>query len=299
MRLLSLPVPVLLLARILALAPFLSGVPVIAQVASQPARSSGDAIRCASGKPEVAIVACGNIVKDKREGEENRAIALRNRAYHYQQIGDLERAIADYTTALVRPEQRALRAKLLLNRGVVYFQHGDEPLALQDLGKALASDPALLAAYLSRATILIKRGDDAQALADLDQATRLSPNDAAIYVMRASVYARRGDPGRAIADYSKAIEIDPKNALAWRNRGFVYRDSGNQLAAANDAAEAIRLDPKLLDAQAYKARGDMYLSNSDPERAIAAFTDAVKAIGSPEVRTANDPKYQGFWVMGT
>jgi hypothetical protein len=50
-----------LLAPILSLTAFsLAGIPVDAQVASQPGRSSGDAIRCAFGKPEVAIVACTN-----------------------------------------------------------------------------------------------------------------------------------------------------------------------------------------------------------------------------------------------
>ena len=54
---------------------------------------SGDAIRCASGKPQPAIVACTNIVNDKHESDEARAIALRNRAYQFQQAGDPDHAM--------------------------------------------------------------------------------------------------------------------------------------------------------------------------------------------------------------
>ena len=49
-----------------------------AQGANHAGGNGGDAIRCVSPKPEIAIPACSNIIKDKREESENRAIALRN-----------------------------------------------------------------------------------------------------------------------------------------------------------------------------------------------------------------------------
>ena len=61
--------------------------------ANHAGRASRDTIRCASGKPEVAIAACSNIISDQREPPENRASALRTRASSYQQQGDLDRAI--------------------------------------------------------------------------------------------------------------------------------------------------------------------------------------------------------------
>ena len=68
---------------------------VDAQGANHEGGSGGDAIRCASGKPHVAIIACSNIIRNQRENSENRAIALRNRASTYQQQGDLDHAIED------------------------------------------------------------------------------------------------------------------------------------------------------------------------------------------------------------
>src|ERR1700743_326828 len=153
--------------------------PLHAQTASQGGMRSGDAIRCASGKPQPAIVACTNIVNDKHESDEARAIARRNRAYQFQQAGDLDRAIADYTAALDRPEPRETQAKIRLNRGALYFQIGQEASALEDLGKALTLDPKLKSAYVTRATLLANRGDDAEALEDLNRALLLDPNDSA------------------------------------------------------------------------------------------------------------------------
>src|SRR5258708_29421177 len=91
----------------------------------------GDAIRCTSGKPEVAVIACTNIIQDRSEGGDKRTIALRNRAFHYQQMGDVNRAIADYTTALDHPEY-GIQARTYSNRGLMYFVKGDEDHALAD-----------------------------------------------------------------------------------------------------------------------------------------------------------------------
>jgi len=67
-----------------------------AQGANHSAGNGGDAIRGSSGKPEIAIIACTHIIEDRREGVENRAIALRNRAFRHQQLGDFDAAIANY-----------------------------------------------------------------------------------------------------------------------------------------------------------------------------------------------------------
>ena len=55
-----------------------------AQGANHNGSNGGDAVRCSSGKPEIAIIACTHIIEDRREDDEYRAIALQNRAYRYQ-----------------------------------------------------------------------------------------------------------------------------------------------------------------------------------------------------------------------
>ena len=167
-----------------------------AQGANHAGGKGGDAIRCASGKPHVAIIACSNIIKDQREESENRAIALRNRASSYQQQGDLDHAIEDYTSALNSPEPRGILAKIHLNRGLMYFRKNDAAEALADYDEAIALDAKLASAYVNRAAIFINRGDDALAIADLDRAAVISPQDSGIYLSRGFVYARRGENAR-------------------------------------------------------------------------------------------------------
>src|SRR6202030_1958738 len=113
------------------------------------------------------------------EPPENRASALRTRASSYQQQGDLDHAIADYTTALKtvvnNPEQPRILAKIHLNRGLMYFRKNDYAKALADYNEAIALDPKLALAYVNRAAILANRRDDDRAIADLDKAASISP----------------------------------------------------------------------------------------------------------------------------
>jgi tetratricopeptide (TPR) repeat protein len=117
--------------------------PAAAQGATHAEGHAGDGIRCSSSKPEIAIIACTNIIEDKREDEENRAIALRNRGFYFQQKGDPDRAITDYTTALKLSGLRSIRAKTFLNWGMLYFRKGDEVDALADYNEAVTLDSKL------------------------------------------------------------------------------------------------------------------------------------------------------------
>jgi tetratricopeptide (TPR) repeat protein len=131
------------LLPILALLAFAGSTrPAPAQGPNHRGGNGVDAIRCTSGKPEVAIIACSKIIEDQRENADNRAIALRNRAFRYQQLGDSDRAIADYTTALKHPEQPGVRAKTYLNRGLMYFRRSDDAEALADYNEAVALERA-------------------------------------------------------------------------------------------------------------------------------------------------------------
>jgi tetratricopeptide (TPR) repeat protein len=167
-----------------------------AQGANHSGGHAGDAIRCASGKPPAAIAACGNIIADEREEPESRAIALRNRGSYYQQQGDTDRAIADYSAALKNTIQRATLAKVHLNRGLMYFRKNDEAEALADYEEAIALDAKLASAYVNRAAIFTNRSEDDRALADLDKAAAMTPKDAGIYVSRGFIHARGGKQAR-------------------------------------------------------------------------------------------------------
>jgi tetratricopeptide (TPR) repeat protein len=129
--------------------------PAAAQGANHNGGHSSDRRWCSSTKPDIAIAACTNIIEDNSEDDDNRAIALRNRGSFYQQKGDFDRAITDYTNALKLSVGHRVQAKVHLNRGLAHFQKGDEADALTDYNEALILDPDLDSAYINRATIFM------------------------------------------------------------------------------------------------------------------------------------------------
>src|SRR3569832_1066406 len=208
-----------------------------------------DRIQCSSGRPDAAVIACTNIIRDARLEEFERATALKNRAFHYQEAGDLDQAITDYTAVLARPEQRRVQAKTYVNRGLMYSRKGATAAALADFTQAAQLDPKLDSAYINRASILMKEGNSDGAIADLNRAIQLDPRSAAVYLSRASVYAHRGDYARAAVDYTAAIKIDPTNPTTWLDRSLAYRALGNNERAGSAAAEAVRLTPTMRSAR--------------------------------------------------
>jgi tetratricopeptide (TPR) repeat protein len=171
--------------------------PAMGQGANHGGGHAGDGIRCASGDFSTAVVACTEIIEDKRESDENHAIAIHNRGFSHQQSGELDRAIRDYTAALDLSIGRGVQAKIRLNRGILYYRKGDDERARADYDGAISLDSKLSSAYVNRATIFMKHGDDVRAIRDLDQALLLNPRDHEIRVSREALLARRGGSQRA------------------------------------------------------------------------------------------------------
>jgi len=117
-------------------------------------------------------------------------------------------------------------------------KQGDLEKALVDYTRAIVLDPRYVAAYNGRGVVHWGRGEIDQAIADYTKAIDLAPKFAAAYNNRGAAYQRKGEYAKAVADYTKAIELDPKFALAYRNRGSVYRKQGQNLKALADFRKA-------------------------------------------------------------
>jgi tetratricopeptide (TPR) repeat protein len=152
--------------------------------------------QCNSSAPAVAILACTKIIEDQREDDEARAIALQNRGFYYQQAGDLDHSIADYTTVVKYSSGRRARAKVYLNLGLLYFQKGDQATALDNYNEAVRLDPKLTSAYLNRASVFTA-------------AIAINPKDALAFRFRSSAYAAKKDLNRAKLDGATARQLDP------------------------------------------------------------------------------------------
>jgi tetratricopeptide (TPR) repeat protein len=118
---------------------------------------------CGSSKPAVVIPNCTKVIKDRGQPPGVRALALSNRGFASQNIGEVDDAISDYSAAIKlvlgaglgrHGPSAKLLAKIYVNRGVAYGMRSDPAGALSDYDAALALDPGLDSARYNRAALL-------------------------------------------------------------------------------------------------------------------------------------------------
>ncbi|HEX4712936.1 tetratricopeptide repeat protein [Phenylobacterium sp.] len=120
---------------------------------------------CGSSKPAVVVPNCTKVIKDRGQPAGVRALALSNRGFASQSIGEVEDAISDYSAAIKlvlaglgrHGPSAKLLAKIYVNRGVAYGMRSDPTRALSDYDVALALDPGLDSARYNRAALLANR----------------------------------------------------------------------------------------------------------------------------------------------
>jgi len=166
----------------------------------------------------------------------------------------------------MRQQKSQSDAQAYYRRGIAYDEMGDIDRAIAELDQAIRIDPNFAQAYYSRG-IAHSRRDRDRAIADYTSAIRLNPNFADAYNNRSLLYLIRGDNDLAIADCNELIRINPNHVDAYNNRGLAYMRSGDNDRAIADFAQAIRLNPRYMNA--YFNRGLAYAIKSDFNRAIA------------------------------
>jgi tetratricopeptide (TPR) repeat protein len=110
------------------------------------------------------------------------AAKLHNHASMYLDLGEWQRARADYSEAIRLDSTNALYYN---DRGLVYQLMRDYDHALADYGKAIEIDPTFVTAYNNRGML----------------------------------YYGNKEYERAIADHERAIKINPQSSTAYRNLG--------------------------------------------------------------------------------
>jgi Tfp pilus assembly protein PilF len=106
------------------------------------------------------------------------------------------------------PAQTPKAAVSYCQRGVEEFQKGDLDAAIADFTTAVTFDPGYPRAYLNRAIVRCRKGQLDEALKDFNKTIELKPDSADAYSGRGSVYIDLGEYDRAVADFSRAIAIN-------------------------------------------------------------------------------------------
>jgi tetratricopeptide (TPR) repeat protein len=174
------------------------------------------------GRYEAAIEAFGRAILAGDLDPEALAITFNNRGVAYSELGDYDRAIADYGQALtLLPGDRTAIKNLRIahiRRAAAAARLGEQEPALLDYARAIELEPDHPLAYMRRGQLRLDRGDTEGAVADLTRARELDPDNGDIATLLAdaqgAVPAGRPavgtPPALPAADYS----IDPPPATA-------------------------------------------------------------------------------------
>ena len=191
-------------------------------------------------------------------------------AVYLHQRGQLAQAQLLYENVL-RVQGKHFQALHLL--GVVAFQTGNYPRAIELIGKAIRIDPSHAAFHCNLGNALLKLKQLDAAIASYDKALRIKSDFADALANRGVALAELLQFDSAIASYDKAIAINPDYADAHYNRGNALLELGSsELAVASyNAAIAIRAD----FADAYCAKGVALKNLGLLDEAVANFRQAL------------------------
>ena len=133
---------------------------------------------------------------------------------------------------------------IFIKRGVAYTQIGDLDKALQDFTSAIKFDPEEPASYSDRAAIERTKGRYAETIADLEQAHHFRPSDSDMANRLAWELATSPDPSSR--DGKKAMAV-AREALKLRDDSQVHDTLAAAYAETGQFEEARREEQKSID----------------------------------------------------
>ncbi|XP_064609394.1 LOW QUALITY PROTEIN: uncharacterized protein LOC135473473 [Liolophura sinensis] len=236
------------------------------------------------------------------------SLAYFNRAVCYQENKQYEKALTDYGIVLLLGDD--LSIKVLINRGLLYFERGDYTNALYDfktagklhpwncnihhsLGlcyhklnqlqlsvvaftKSLTENPFFLNALVARGNVYMDYGHKAglnQARSDYQRALVLNPNFLPARVNLAYSLQVHGSFMQAWRQFTAAIAINPKYQPALEGRAIVNLQMSDKFAAFQDISAAINVSPS---AELYTNRGVINQFMKDGVNAMKDYHLALK-----------------------
>lgn len=160
------------------------------------------------------------------------------------------------------------------SRGLVYQEMGDHQKAIADFNRAIELDPGYAFPYNNRGYSYQKMNDREKAQRDYDKAIELNPKIANPYNNRGLLYYDHDEFEKAVRDFRKAIELDPKLLNSYMNLGLAYMELGRFTEALGAFDAGLRLSPTQPDLLVN--RGFLYMTLDEYAKAAADFEAAAK-----------------------
>lgn len=242
---------------------------------------------CTEGATSQQVIrGCSGLIADGTASDADLSVAHYNRALQFRKAGQYDRAVEDYSRALVlQPDD----AGTYDNRGIVYVLMGDDDRGLQDFDKAIELQPREVSAYFNRALTYERMGRFEKAIADIQHVLKLGMKSAAVYRTRCSIRLKIGHLDEALADCQEAVRRQPRNPEFLDTLAFVHlrRKSDVQARATYDTALALApWQPIALYGRGIAKRrmGDVASGDADMATAQALQPDVAQRFAGYGVR---------------
>lgn len=201
----------------------------------------------ANDQPDKAVDLLGDAMEIEL-GSAERELGLADasflRCQTNRQLGNLEEAAADCTTALEVDEEMT---PARYYRGVIYAELGQDAAALDDLNVVFnLSETSSANSYASMGMSMRDLGYYEAALVYFNKALEMEPENNYAILNRGTTYMLMEQFEPAMADINQAIAVldnDYDTAHAYRDRALLNYYLGNHDAALSDADTAIEILP--------------------------------------------------------
>jgi tetratricopeptide (TPR) repeat protein len=198
--------------------------------------------------------------------------ALTNAFYYrgltYERKHQWDKAIADFTTALLREPDATLA---LSERGMSYSMKGETDRGLRDFDEAIRLKPNDANIYILKADMLrlAKRWEGA--LEAATNAIQLDASVAPAYYIRGRAYIGKKEHEKAIREFTEGDCWDPSHSQNIHGRAQAFRAKGDYKSALADLREIVERFPR----SAYAQNALAWFLATCPDAAYRNGTDAV------------------------
>ncbi len=166
---------------------------------------------------------------------------LRSRALVYEQLNQLDDALADYQAA----HEQGPDAIVTLGLGRVWAQKDNHDKAIEFFNRTVEINPKGQPAYCGRGMAYLEKNELAKAQQDFDKAISMVPSSAYGWQQRSSFHSKIGNYHRANFDSAEALRIDPDEASTLNTRAWFlatcpeeeYRQAKRAVRLARQACE--------------------------------------------------------------
>jgi protein O-GlcNAc transferase len=159
--------------------------------------------------------------------------------------GRLDAAAAIYEQVLIDAPDTG---EALHYSGMIAYERGDYPRAIERLSRAVALVPGLAPLRNDYGAVLRAARRDREAIAQFEAALKLAPMDGGAWLNIGLTRRAVGDLDVAIPAIDRAVALLPPHPAVFNAQGVVRRESGNIAGAVESFRKAIAVDANFVEA---------------------------------------------------